>query len=49
MLAMIAGPCLAATFPVLQGDKTWRDAGSKAAEFVFRALEIEPEDARQHR
>lgn len=49
MLPMIAGTCLAATFLVLQGDKTWRDAGSKAAQFVFRALDIEPEDARQHR
>jgi AcrR family transcriptional regulator len=27
----------------------WRDAGSNAAEFVFRALEIEPEEARQRR
>ena len=47
MLAMIAGTGLSAVFLVLQGNKTWRDAGSNAAEFVFRALEIEPKEARR--
>jgi hypothetical protein len=43
---MIAGTGLAAMFLVLQGDKTWRNAGSNAAEFVLGTLEIEPEEAR---
>ncbi|MEK1852791.1 MAG: hypothetical protein AAAC48_13215 [Phyllobacterium sp.] len=47
MLAMIAGTGLAAVFLVLQGYKAWRDAGSDAAEFVLRTLEIEPEEARR--
>jgi AcrR family transcriptional regulator len=47
MLAMIAGTGLSAMFLVLQGHKTWRDAGSDAAEFVLRALEVEPEEARR--
>ena len=44
---MIAGTGLSAVFLVLQGHKTWRDAGSDAAQFVLRALEIEPEEARR--
>jgi hypothetical protein len=47
MLAMTAGTGLSAVFPVLQGHKTWRDAVSDAAEFVLRALEIEPGEARR--
>ena len=46
MLAMMAGTGLSAVLPVLQGHTTWRDAGSDAAEFVLRPLEIEPEEAR---
>ena len=45
MLAMIAGTSLSAVFLVLQGHKTWRDAGSHVAQFA--ALEIEPEEARR--
>ncbi|AWI59605.1 hypothetical protein [Sinorhizobium fredii] len=47
MQAMIAGTGLSAVFLVLQGHKTRRDAGSDAAEFALRALEIEPEEARR--
>ncbi|MCV9963223.1 hypothetical protein OIU34_15040 [Pararhizobium sp. BT-229] len=44
---MIAGTGLAALSLALPGHKTWRDAGSDAPEFVLRALEIEPEEARR--
>ncbi|QPB20127.1 hypothetical protein [Rhizobium sp. 007] len=47
MLAMIACTRLSAVFLVLQGHKSWRDAGSDAAEFVLHAPEIEPEEARR--
>ncbi|MDB5523600.1 MAG: TetR family transcriptional regulator [Rhizobium sp.] len=45
VLSMIAGTALSAMFMVLQGYKTWRDAGSDTAEYTLRALGIEPEEA----
>jgi AcrR family transcriptional regulator len=45
VLSMIAGTALSAMFMVLQGYRTWRDAGSDAAEYTLRALGIEPEEA----
>lgn len=46
MLAMIAGCGLSAMFMVLEGHRTWRDAGSDAAEFALRALGIAEDEAR---
>lgn len=43
---MIAGTALGAIFLVLEGHKTWRAAGSDAAELVLRALGIGQEEAR---
>lgn len=39
-LASIAGAVLAAMMLVLEGYKTWREAGSDAAEFVLKALGV---------
>ncbi|WIE49846.1 TetR/AcrR family transcriptional regulator [Pseudomonas sp. GM17] len=46
VMAMIGGSILTATVLVLQGHKTWRDAGSDMAEFVLRALGVPAEEAR---
>lgn len=45
LLAAIAGSCLSAMFLVLEGHKTWRDAGSEAAEFALRGLGLSFEQA----
>lgn len=45
-LGMIAGATLSAVMLVLEGIRTWRDAGSDAAEFALRALGLEAPDAR---
>lgn len=45
VMAMIGGSVLTATILVLQGHKTWRDAGSDMAEFVLRALGVPDEEA----
>jgi AcrR family transcriptional regulator len=47
ILAMIAGTGLSAMFMVLEGHKTWRDAGADAAEFVLRAVGLDAEEARR--
>lgn len=47
VLGMIAGTALSAMFIVLQGYKTWREAGSDAAEYILRALGIDAEEARR--
>lgn len=46
VMGMIGGSVLVASMLVLQGHKTWRDAGSDTAEFVLRALGVPPEEAR---
>jgi AcrR family transcriptional regulator len=46
IIAMIAGAGLSAMFLVLEGHKTWRDAGSEAAMFVLRGLGVPADDAR---
>jgi len=46
VMAMIGGGVLGATMLVLQGHKTWRDAGSDMAEFVLRALGVPADEAR---
>lgn len=45
-MGMIGGSVLFAALLVLQGHKTWRDAGSDTAEFVLRALGV-PADVAQ--
>ena len=46
VLAFVGSATLAAMWLVLDGEKTWRDAGSDAAEMVLRAIGVEPEEAR---
>ncbi|SDA93804.1 transcriptional regulator, TetR family [Sinorhizobium sp. NFACC03] len=45
LLAVIGGSCLSAMFLVLEGHKTWREAGSDAVEFALRGLGLSPEEA----
>lgn len=45
VLAMIGGTVLSAMRMVQEGHKTWRDAGSDAAELVLRAVGLTPEAA----
>lgn len=45
-LAMVTGSTIAAMTLVLEGHRTWRDAGSDTAEFVLRALGLDETDAR---
>lgn len=47
VLSMIYSTTVSAMFLVLEGHKTWRDAGSDAAELVLRALGIERDEARR--
>ena len=47
VLAMAASLGLAGMVMVLEGHKTWRDAGSDAAELMLRAIGIEEAEARQ--
>lgn len=46
VVSLIAGTVLGASTLVLDGRKTWRDAGSDAAEFVLAAIGIPREEAR---
>lgn len=45
-VAMMAGTVLGAMFLVLEGHKSWREAGSDAAELVLRAFGVASDDAR---
>ncbi len=45
-LGIVGGTTLSAILGVLEGMRTWRDAGSDAAEFVLRALGISTSEAR---
>lgn len=45
-LALLAGATLSAVMLVVNGLRTWRDAGSDAAEFILRALGLGAEEAR---
>ncbi len=47
VISLIAGSTLSAMFLVLEGHRTWREAGSDTAELVLRAMGIAPEQARQ--
>ncbi len=46
VLAMASGSVLAAMVLVLEGHKTWREAGSDTAELILKALGIENAEAR---
>lgn len=46
VVTLIAGSVLGAIFLVLDGHKTWREAGSDAAELVLIAMGIAPGEAR---
>lgn len=46
VVAFVAGATLAAMLLVLNGDKTWREAGSDAAEFMLRSIGVAPLEAR---
>lgn len=46
-VGLIAGSTLSAILLVLEGLRTWRDAGTDAAELVLKALGVEPAEARQ--
>jgi AcrR family transcriptional regulator len=45
-VAMMSASVLAAMSLVLEGHRTWRDAGADAAELFLRALGLEPDAAR---
>ncbi|WP_413795176.1 MULTISPECIES: TetR/AcrR family transcriptional regulator [unclassified Pseudomonas] len=47
VISLIASATLGSMFLVIEGIKTWRDAGSHTAELVLRALGIPEEEARQ--
>jgi AcrR family transcriptional regulator len=46
VVAMITGTVLGSIFLVLEGHRTWRDAGSEAAELLLIALGLSREEAR---
>jgi AcrR family transcriptional regulator len=47
-IALIAGAVLASIFPVLDGQRTWREAGSDTAELVLRGLGVDAAAARSY-
>ncbi|MCT9629230.1 TetR/AcrR family transcriptional regulator [Pseudomonas aeruginosa] len=46
VISLISGSTLAAMFLVIEGLKTWRDAGSDTAELILRSLGLTSEEAR---
>lgn len=46
VISLIAGSTLAAMFLVIEGLKTWREAGSDTAELILRSLGLSAEQAR---
>jgi AcrR family transcriptional regulator len=47
VISVIAGSVLTAIFLVLEGHRTWRDAGSDTAQLLLRALGLTPQEAEQ--
>src|SRR5271166_2067504 len=45
VLSLVGSTTLAAMWLVLNGEKTWREAGSDAAELMLRAIGVSPEEA----
>jgi len=48
VLALIAGTTITSMFLVLEGHRTWRDAGADAVELVLRALGLDADVARRY-
>jgi hypothetical protein len=48
MLTTMAGTSFSAVFPVLRGDKTWRDGGFNAATFVPRGTRVRAGESSLH-
>lgn len=46
VVALLAGAVLGSIFLVLEGQKTWRDAGTDAAEFFLAAMGVPREEAK---
>ena len=46
-VSLVAGATLGAIYTVLDGMKTWREAGSNAAEFTLAGLGVERDEARR--
>jgi AcrR family transcriptional regulator len=46
-MSALAGTVVASCYLVVEGHRTWRDAGSDAAELVLRAFGVPNEDARR--
>lgn len=46
VIGLVGGAVLIAITLVLEGHKTWRDAGSDTAELLLRSIGVDPEDAR---
>ncbi|WP_298065687.1 hypothetical protein [uncultured Acinetobacter sp.] len=46
-MSLIAGAVLTSIFLILEGHKTWRDAGTEIAELLLCALGIDREEAFQ--
>ncbi|MCY1310806.1 hypothetical protein D3C80_1941370 [compost metagenome] len=47
VISLVASATLSAMFLVIEGLKTWRDAGSDAAELILRSLGVAEEEARR--
>lgn len=47
VISIVAGSVLTGMFMVLEGRRTWRDAGSDAAELVLRGMGVERDRARR--
>ena len=47
VLGVMAGSTLSAILMVIEGVKTWRDAGSETAELILRALGLKASEARE--
>jgi AcrR family transcriptional regulator len=45
--SLVLGATVSAMWMVLEGHQTWREAGSSTAEFLLRALGIEPAEAHE--
>ena len=46
MIALIGGTVLGAMFLVLEGHKSWREAGADAVELTLRGMGIDADEAR---
>jgi AcrR family transcriptional regulator len=46
VIALVGATTLAAMSLVLNGDRTWREAGSDGAEFMLRSIGVTPQEAR---